>query len=176
MKFVIQRVKEASVKVNNEVVGAINNGILVFIGFKPTDNKQSIPFAVNKLLSLRLWDDDKNRRWACGIKDKKYSILLVSQFTLYSILKGNKPDFHNAMSPDSANELYEIFLNTLKTSYDKVESGKFGAMMEVSLINDGPVTIEWEYPEEKLIASESFKEKQKEDLFSKQEKEIEEDK
>ena len=80
------------------------------------------------------------------------------------------------MSPDSANELYEIFLNTLKTSYDKVESGKFGAMMEVSLINDGPVTIEWEYPEEKLIASESFKEKQKEDLFSKQEKEIEEDK
>lgn len=162
MKFVIQKVKEASVKVENNIVGSIQEGILVLIGFCPGDDKKNIKFAANKLLSLRLWDDEKGRKWASSIKDKNFGLLLVSQFTLYSILKGNKPDFHNAMNPSEAIILYDLFLEELKKEHNKVESGIFGAMMDVSLINDGPVTIQWEYPEVdkiKKLGNESFKEK-----------------
>lgn len=148
MKFVIQRVKSASVTVEGEIVGKIDRGILVLLGFTSTDNKSSIEFAANKLLSIRLWEDNKGRNWASSVKDNDYGILVVSQFTLYSFFKGNKPDFHKAMNPTEAIVLYDLFMETLKKKHSKVAAGKFGAMMDVSLVNDGPVTMNWEYPEE----------------------------
>lgn len=149
MKFVIQRVKEASVKVSGETVGSINKGLLVLIGLTHTDKQSDIQFAANKLLNLRLWDDNNGNRWKESVKSLNLEILLVSQFTLYSILKGNKPDFHNALDPDPALKMYEKFVECLKKNYfeKNIQCGKFGAMMEVSLVNDGPVTINWEYPE-----------------------------
>lgn len=151
MKFVIQKVLSANVKVDNKIVGEIEKGILVLIGFGHNDNKQNIPFAVNKLLSLRLWDDENGKRWSKSIKDLSYGVLLVSQFTLHATLKGNKPDFHNAMDPKIANELYDEFLCQLKSKHKgNVSSGKFGELMAVSLVNNGPVTIEWEYPNKEI--------------------------
>jgi D-tyrosyl-tRNA(Tyr) deacylase len=148
MKFVIQRVKSANVKVSGEIVGEIEKGMLVLIGLTHSDKETDLDFAANKLLNLRLWDDIKGTRWKESLKSLNLDILIVSQFTLYSILKGNKPDFHHAMEPDPAQKMYDLFLQKLKKNYyGKIESGKFGALMEVSLINDGPVTINWEYPE-----------------------------
>lgn len=161
MKFVIQRVLQGSVKVNEKIVGEIGPGLVVLVGFTHTDKKENLKFAANKLLSMRLWDDDKGTRWKECLKDKKFGLLVVSQFTLYSFLKGNKPDYHNALEPKSANALYEEFLKILKQIYDpeKVQSGMFGEMMQVSLINDGPVTINLEYPEmqEKDTVSDNYK-------------------
>lgn len=149
MKFVIQRVLQGSVKVNEKIVGEIGPGLVVLVGFTHSDKKENLKFAANKLLSMRLWDDDTGTRWKECVKDKKYSLLVVSQFTLYSFLKGNKPDYHNAMDPKNAIILYEEFLKTLRQIYpsEKIQSGLFGEMMQVSIINDGPVTINWEYPE-----------------------------
>ena len=149
MKFVIQRVLEGHVKVNGQTVGKINKGLVVLIGFTQTDKSSDIKFAANKLLNMRLWDDDSGARWKECVKSKNYEILLVSQFTLYSILKGNKPDFHKALEPDKAMKLYNAFVENLRSIYiaEKIQTGLFGEMMEVSLINDGPVTINWEYPE-----------------------------
>ena len=149
MRFVIQRVKSASVKVENQIVGQIQEGILVLLGFNPNDSKEHVDFAASKLCSIRLWNDEKDRRWASSVKDKNYGILLVSQFTLYHIFKGNKPDFHYAMEHEKAKELYDYFVETLKKKHSYVSTGIFGVMMEVSLVNDGPVTLNWDYPEEK---------------------------
>jgi D-tyrosyl-tRNA(Tyr) deacylase len=148
MRFVIQRVLQANVKVSGKIVGEINQGILVFIGLTHADKYSDIDFASNKLLTLRLWDDEKGTRWKECVKSKGLEVLLVSQFTLYSILKGNKPDFHGALEPGEANKMYEAFVNSLKIKHPgKIQTGLFGEMMEVSLVNDGPVTINWEYPE-----------------------------
>jgi D-tyrosyl-tRNA(Tyr) deacylase len=155
MRFVIQRVKSASVKVSGEIVGEINKGMLVLFGLTHTDKESDLDFAANKLLNLRLWDDEKGLRWKECIKSLNLDILVVSQFTLYSVLKGNKPDFHNALEPETALKLYEIFIEKLKKNFSgNIQCGKFGAMMEVSLVNDGPVTINWEYPsdnQEKIV-------------------------
>ncbi len=149
MKFVIQRVLQGSVKVNEKIVGEIGPGLVVLIGFTHSDKKENLKFAANKLLTMRLWDDNKGTRWKECLKDKNYSLLIVSQFTLYSFFKGNKPDFHYSMDPKNAEALYDEFLKILKQIYnpEKIQSGLFGEMMQVSLINDGPVTINWEYPE-----------------------------
>ncbi len=141
MRFVIQRVISASVKVEGEVVGSIDKGILVLFGISKDDKKENIEFAANKLLNIRLWPDKQGRNWASGVKENDFGILLVSQFTLYSFLKGNKPDFHHAMNPIEAVEYYNLFLDKLKAKHKNVSAGKFGALMEVSLINDGPVTL-----------------------------------
>jgi len=156
MKFVIQRVIEGSVKVNGEIVGKINRGLVVLVGFTHSDKAQDIKFAANKLLNIRLWDDKNGVRWKECVKSMNYEILLVSQFTLYSLFKGNKPDFHKALDPEPAVHLYNTFVETLSKIYvpDRIQTGRFGEMMEVSLINDGPVTINWEYPE---ISEEAFK-------------------
>ena len=149
MKFVIQRAIRGSVKVENNIVGEIEKGLVVLIGFTSTDKKEDLKFAANKLLNLRLWDSDTGVRWKESVKDKNFSLLIVSQFTLYSILKGNKPDFHYALDPIKATELYDEFLQLLKGMYkpEKIQCGIFGAYMHVDLVNDGPVTINWEYPE-----------------------------
>lgn len=159
MKFVIQRVTNASVRVAGEIVGQINKGLVVLIGFTQGDKASDFDFASNKLLNLRLWDDanNPNVRWKESVKSLNLEILLVSQFTLYSILKGNKPDFHNALEPESARKLYDEFVKVLRSKHtpEKIQTGMFGEMMDVSLNNEGPVTINWEYPEIKAEIKEN---------------------
>lgn len=151
MKFVIQRVLEASVKVNGEIVGKIDKGLMVLVGFTHSDKESDLDFVANKLLNIRLWDDEKGVRWKESVKSKNLDILLVSQFTLYSFFKGNKPDFHYALEPEPALKMYNKLLELMRKKYasEKIQQGKFGELMEVALVNDGPVTINWDYPEVK---------------------------
>ena len=141
MKFVIQRVKNAQVDINNKDVAKINNGFLVLIGITHTDTKDIADYLVKKLINLRVFEDE-NGKMNLSLKEIKGSLLLVSQFTLYAdCSSGNRPSFTDAAKPDFANELYEYIIDECKKRIDKVETGVFGADMNVSLINDGPVTI-----------------------------------
>lgn len=141
MKFVIQRVKEAEVKVDGQTTGKIDNGFLVLIGITHTDTKEIADYLVKKLINLRVFEDE-NGKMNLSLEDINGSILLVSQFTLYADCSGgNRPSFTEAAKPDFANELYEYIISECKKKVDKVETGIFGADMKVSLLNDGPVTI-----------------------------------
>lgn len=141
MRFVIQRVKDASVKVDNKVTGKIENGFLVLIGITQNDTKEIADILTNKMLKLRVFSDE-NDKMNLSLKDINGSLLLVSQFTLYANCKnGNRPDFISAAKPDYANEMYEYIINKCKSDGYKVETGIFGADMKVELLNDGPVTI-----------------------------------
>ena len=141
MKFVVQRVKNAKVEVENKVVGKIDNGFLVLIGITHTDTKEIADYLIKKLVNLRVFEDD-NGKLNLSLNDIKGSLLLVSQFTLYADCSGgNRPSFTMAAKPDFANELYEYIISECKKKIDKVETGIFGADMKVSLVNDGPVTI-----------------------------------
>ncbi|KAG1675189.1 D-aminoacyl-tRNA deacylase 1 [Nymphon striatum] len=151
MRAVVQRVMKASVSVNNELVSSIDQGICVLVGISKNDNKKDMEYIVRKVLNLRVFDDDKGKRWACNVKDKNLEILCVSQFTLYAVMKGNKPDYHLAMGGDQSKTFYEEFLSELRKNYrsELVKDGRFGAYMQVSLQNDGPVTIQLESPDNK---------------------------
>lgn len=141
MKFVIQRVKNAQVDINNKDVAKIDNGFLVLIGITHTDTKDIADYLVKKLINLRVFEDE-NGKMNLSLNDINGSLLLVSQFTLYAdCSSGNRPSFTDAAKPDFANELYEYIIDECKKRIDKVETGVFGADMKVSLINDGPVTI-----------------------------------
>lgn len=141
MKFVIQRVSEASVKVDNEIVGQIGKGFLVLIGITHEDTKETADLMVKKLLNLRVFQDE-NDKMNLALKDVNGELLLVSQFTLYAdCKKGNRPSFVNAARPDYANEIYEYIVEKCKVECSKVQTGIFGADMKVELLNDGPVTI-----------------------------------
>lgn len=142
MKLVIQRVKKASVEVENKIVGKINQGFLVLLGVGPEDTKENADYLVQKLVKLRIFEDE-NEKMNLNIKDVNGELLIVSQFTLYAdcIKSGNRPSFSNAAKPDLANELYEYFIEECRKENIKVEHGIFGADMQVELINDGPVTI-----------------------------------
>ncbi len=141
MKFVIQRVKNASVKIENEVVGNINKGFLVLIGITHEDTKETADILIKKLIKLRVFEDEAGKM-NLALKDVGGELLLVSQFTLYANCKdGNRPSFINAAKPDYANNLYEYIIQECKKEELKVQTGKFGADMKVSLLNDGPVTI-----------------------------------
>ena len=141
MKFVIQRVKNAQVDVDNKTVGKIDNGFLVLIGITHTDTNEIADYLVKKLINLRVFEDE-NGKMNLSLEDINGSILLVSQFTLYADCSGgNRPSFTEAAKPDFANELYEYIISECKKKIDKVETGIFGADMKVSLVNDGPVTI-----------------------------------
>ena len=140
MKIVVQRVKESSVKVNDEVVGKINKGFMVLVGVKAGDTKKEADFLVNKLLNLRIFEDE-NEKMNLSIKDVKGELLLISQFTLYGDAShGHRPSFIEAERPEKANELYEYFCEECSKEVH-VEKGVFQEHMDVSLINDGPVTI-----------------------------------
>jgi len=150
MRIVIQRVLEASVKVGDKVVGKIDKGLLVLLGINSFDTFKEADYLSKKLLNLRIWNDlNSNKRWDKSVMDLNYEVLLVSQFTLYSILKGNKPDFHLAMDPEKAKDLYNYFAESLRKNYksNMIQEGEFGGYMLVSSTNDGPVTINIEYPE-----------------------------
>lgn len=141
MKFVIQRVKNAQVDVDNKTVGKIDNGFLVLIGITHTDTKEIADYLVKKLINLRIFEDD-NGKMNLSLGDINGSLLLVSQFTLYADCSGgNRPSFTEAAKPDFANELYEYIISECKKKVNKVENGIFGADMKVGLLNDGPVTI-----------------------------------
>ena len=141
MRFVIQRVTEASVSVDNEIIGKINKGFLVLIGVTGSDTKEIADKMVKKLIGLRIFEDE-NGKTNLDLKSVSGSLLLISQFTLYAdCKKGNRPSFINAGAPDMANELYEYIIELCKNEISTVEKGAFGADMKVSLLNDGPFTV-----------------------------------
>ncbi|WP_445432375.1 D-aminoacyl-tRNA deacylase [Chryseobacterium indoltheticum] len=141
MKVVIQRVSEASVKVDGIVVGEINKGFMLLIGIDENDEKTDADWLVQKILNLRVFSDE-NDKLNLSIKDINGEILCISQFTLIAdYKKGNRPSFIKAAKPDKAIPLFEYFKEELSKSDLRIESGIFGADMKVSLINDGPVTI-----------------------------------
>lgn len=141
MKIVIQRVKSAKVEVENKIVGKIDQGFLVLLGITHSDTKEKADYLAKKLCNLRVFTDD-NDKMNLNIKNVNGEILIVSQFTLYANCSdGNRPSFIEAAKPEFANELYEYFCEKCEEFNIKIEKGIFGADMEVSLINDGPVTI-----------------------------------
>ncbi len=141
MKFVIQRVKHASVDVDDKCVGKIDKGFLVLIGVNNTDTREIADKMVKKLIHMRIFEDE-NGKTNLALSDVGGSLLLISQFTLYAdCRKGNRPSFINAGAPDMANEIYEYIISECKKQISKVEKGIFGADMKVSLLNDGPFTI-----------------------------------
>lgn len=141
MKFTIQRVTKASVSVEQEVVGKINNGYLVLVGVCDTDNYEIADKMINKLLNLRIFSDE-NGKTNLDIKNVNGELLIISQFTLYAdCRKGNRPSFIKAGNPDYANKIYEYIIKKCSEEVPHVAHGIFGAHMEVSLINDGPFTI-----------------------------------
>lgn len=142
MRVLLQRVKRASVTVENKISGKIDNGLLIFLGIEEEDNDDDIKWLGNKVLNMRIFSDDEGKM-NLSLLDTKGDVLIVSQFTLHaSTKKGNRPSFIMAAKPDKAIPLYESFIDYLKTeSKLKVETGIFGADMAVELINSGPVTI-----------------------------------
>lgn len=141
MKFLVQRVKNASVEVDGKIVGKINKGFLVLIGVTHEDTTENADYLVKKLVNLRVFRDTEDKM-NLALKDIDGELLLISQFTLYANCeKGNRPSFIEAAKPDKANELYEYIISECKKQIEVVETGIFGADMKVSLINDGPVTI-----------------------------------
>ncbi len=141
MKFLVQRVTEASVTVDNIVTGKIEKGFLVLIGITHSDTKDDADFLINKLLNLRVFSDE-NGKMNLNINQVNGELLLVSQFTLYANTShGNRPDFLEAAKPAYAEELYEYIIKECKNRNINVQTGIFGADMKVHLLNDGPVTI-----------------------------------
>ncbi len=141
MKFVIQRVKEASVSVDSKVCGEIDQGLVVLIGVGHEDTKEDANKYFKKLLNLRIFSDEDDKM-NLSLKDIDGQLLLISQFTLYgNCKKGNRPSFVDAGKPDMAEALYDYIVSEAKKQIEHVATGIFGADMQVSLVNDGPVTI-----------------------------------
>lgn len=141
MKLVIQRVTDAQVSVDNEVIGKIGKGFMVLLGVTHTDTKKEADYLVKKLTNLRVFEDE-NEKMNLSVKDIQGELLIISQFTLYAdCSSGNRPSFVNAGKPEMANELYEYFIEECRKLGFKVETGSFGAHMDVQFTNSGPVTI-----------------------------------
>ena len=141
MRFVIQRVSEAAVRVEGETIGSIKKGFLVLIGVADSDTKEIADKMVRKMTALRIFDDEEGKT-NLSLSQVDGSLLLVSQFTLYAnCKKGNRPSFFGAGEPGMAEEMYEYIIAKCRETVPVVEKGSFGAVMEVSLVNDGPFTI-----------------------------------
>ena len=141
MRFVIQRVTEASVTIDGEISGKIGKGYLVLIGVADTDTKEIADKMIRKMIGLRIFEDEQGKT-NLSLADVDGGLLLVSQFTLYANCKrGNRPSFIEAGKPDMANEMYEYIIEKCGESVDEVQTGEFGAEMKVQLLNDGPFTI-----------------------------------
>lgn len=142
MRVVIQRVSEASVKVENQVIGQIKSGLMILAGFEAEDNQKDLEWISGKICKLRIFNDE-NGVMNINIKDAGGAILLVSQFTLHAdSQKGNRPSYIKAARPEIAIPLYQKFIQQLELDLGKpIQTGEFGADMKVSLVNDGPVTI-----------------------------------
>lgn len=141
MRAILQRTKESSVMINDKIVGSIEKGIVVLVGFTDGDKESDLDYVVNKLIYLRIFDDED------GIMNKSLidvggSVLSISQFTLYAdIKKGRRPSYKDALEPNIAIELYELFNKKLREKKINVATGQFGQKMKVNITNDGPVTI-----------------------------------
>ena len=141
MRAVIQRVTSSKVSVDNKVIGSINKGFNILVGFSTEDTLQDLNYIKDKVLNLRVFEDNTNKM-NLSVLDVEGEILVISQFTLYGdCRKGRRPNFMNAMSPDKAIDLYNEFIKIMKDSKIKIETGEFGADMKVDIQNDGPVTI-----------------------------------
>ena len=141
MRAVIQRVKESSVSVNNEIIGKIGSGLMVLLGVAETDRVEDADYLAAKIVNLRIFEDE-NHKMNRSLLDIGGEILVVSQFTLLAdCRKGRRPSFVHAAGPNKANELYERFVEQVRQKGVNVATGRFSAMMEVSLINDGPETL-----------------------------------
>lgn len=141
MRILIQRVTSSSVSVDNKIVGKIDNGLLLLVGFTNDDNLEKIDYMINKIINLRIFDDE-NHVMNKSLLDINGSILSISQFTLYAnTKKGNRPSYIDALNNKEAKILYDIFNERLKDKNINVQTGIFGADMKVSILNDGPVTI-----------------------------------
>lgn len=144
MKLVIQRVAHASVSVEGNVIGKIGKGYMVLIGIGKEDNEETVRKAADKMLKLRIFEDE-NGKTNLSLDQVGGGLLLISQFTLYADCSSNRPGFTNAAPPDMAERLYDYFVEYCKTKTDIVEKGEFGADMKVELLNDGPFTIVLDY-------------------------------
>ena len=141
MRAVVQRVSEANVKVDGNIVGEIDKGLLVFLGVGEEDNNDDLEYMVGKILGLRIFEDDKGKM-NLSLEDIQGELLIVSQFTLYGdVRKGRRPSFSTSADPKIAENMYEQFIKKCKEKGIKTEKGIFGADMEVRLTNQGPVTI-----------------------------------
>jgi D-tyrosyl-tRNA(Tyr) deacylase len=142
MRVVIKKVKRASVNVNNQIISEIKYGLMILVGYELDDTIEDITWLVNKIINLRIFNDHNNKM-NLSLKDKDGDILLVSQFTLHaSTKKGNRPSFINSLSPAEANQMYNITIKELEKSLEKkIKCGVFGELMDVELINNGPLTI-----------------------------------
>lgn len=142
MKVVIQRVSEASVTIDQNIVAQINKGLLILVGIESEDNLEDINWLVSKIVYLRIFGDEKNVM-NLSVKDSDGEIIVVSQFTLHALTKkGNRPSYIKAAKPEIAIPMYEKFVQLLELELGKrIQTGQFGADMKVALVNDGPVTI-----------------------------------
>ena len=142
MRVVVQRVSHSNVKVAGEVIGKINEGLMVLVSFVDEDNDTDLGWMTKKIINLRIFNDDEGKMNR-SVQDVGGDILLISQFTLHgSTKKGNRPSFIKAAKPDFANVMYERFIKVLEQSLGKeIQTGEFGGDMKVSLVNDGPTTI-----------------------------------
>ncbi len=142
MRAVIQRVLEASVSINNQVISKIDNGLLVFLGIEENDNKDDIDWLIGKIYKMRIFSD-ANGKMNLSINENNGSLLLVSQFTLHALTaKGNRPSFIKAARPEQAIPMYQQFIERWKQETNvPIKTGEFGADMKIQLLNDGPVTI-----------------------------------
>jgi len=141
MRAVIQRVSRAKVSVDSETVGEIGNGILLLFGVSRNDAEKDADYILEKVINLRIFDDEAGKM-NLSLLDIRGDLLVVSQFTLYGdSRKGRRPSYIEAAAPERANTLYEYFVGEARKHLSKVETGKFQAMMDVELVNDGPVTI-----------------------------------
>jgi len=141
MKAVIQRAKNASVTVDNQIIGEIDYGFVVLLGITHEDTMEDVEYIVNKIIHLRVFEDE-NQKMNLSLKNVDGSILSISQFTLYGdTRKGRRPSFIKAAKPEHANTLYEAFNKRIESEKINVETGQFGAMMDVQFTNEGPVTL-----------------------------------
>ena len=142
MRVVVQRVSQSNVKVSGEVIGKINEGLMVLVSFVDEDNDTDLGWMTKKIINLRIFNDNEGKMNR-SVQDVGGDILLISQFTLHgSTKKGNRPSFIKAAKPDFANVMYERFIKVLEQSLGKeIQTGEFGGDMKVSLVNDGPTTI-----------------------------------
>uniref|UniRef100_A0A8R1XWE5 D-aminoacyl-tRNA deacylase n=1 Tax=Onchocerca volvulus TaxID=6282 RepID=A0A8R1XWE5_ONCVO len=144
MRAVIQRVTKAGVFIDGQLESSIERGICVLLAIGVDDTSDDIEYMVRKLLGVRMFPNvETGKRWDKSVKDLGLEILCVSQFTLYSFLKGNKLDFHRSMTPTESQQFYQNFMSELRKAYapERIKDGRFGAMMNVQIENDGPVTL-----------------------------------
>ncbi|GAB7358762.1 hypothetical protein MBLNU230_g3989t1 [Neophaeotheca triangularis] len=151
MKTVIQRVKSASVTVDGQLISTIGKGLLIFAAVGKDDTAKEAESMASKVLKAKFWDDAQGGRWKKNVQEIEGEVLCVSQFTLLaSTKKGNKPDFHKSAPASQAKELYDTFFRKVRSLYreDRVKDGVFQAMMDVSLVNDGPVGVDYRCEDE----------------------------